>query len=160
MKKHRTITPKLAAFIAARDSLYLATASADGQPYVQHRGGPRGFVKVLDEHRLAFADYSGNRQYISVGNLSENDRAFIFFMDYPNRVRIKVWGNAVFVDDPALLDVVTDPEYPADPERVLLFTVSAWDRNCPQHIVRRYTVDEIPAAMALAGKSCPAERSG
>jgi len=140
------VTPDLAAFIAARDSFYFGTASADGQPYVQHRGGPAGFLKVLDERRLAFADYSGNRQYISLGNLSENDKAFLFLMDYPNRRRVKVWGRAAFVeDDPALLEAVSDPDYRAAPQRVLVFHVEAWDVNCPQHITPRYTVDEIDA---------------
>lgn len=141
------ITEELAAFIAERDTFYLGTASADGQPYVQHRGGPRGFLKVLDDHRLAFADYSGNRQYISMGNLSENPRAFIFLMDYPNRRRIKIWGRAAFIEeDPELLAQVFDPEYSATPERVLVFTVEAWDVNCRQHIQPRYTVDELPPA--------------
>lgn len=94
-----TITPDLAAFIAARDSFYLSTASADGQPYTQHRGGPPGFVKVLDERTLAFADFRGNRQYITAGNLSENPRAFIFLMDYPNRSRVKMWGRAKVVEN-------------------------------------------------------------
>jgi len=138
------ITPDLAAFIAERDSFYLGTASADGQPYIQHRGGPPGFLKVLDEHHLAFADYSGNKQYISLGNLSENPRAFIFLMDYPNRRRIKVWGRARFIgDDPELLEQVRDPDYRARPERVLVFEVTAWDVNCPQHITPRYTVEEV-----------------
>ena len=138
------ITDDLAAFIAQRDSLYLGTASADGRPYIQHRGGPAGFLKVLDEHTLALADFSGNRQYISMGNLVENDAAFMFLMDYQNRRRIKLWGRAVFVeDDPELLARVTDPEYPGLPERVLVFHVEAWDVNCPQHITRRYTQAEV-----------------
>ncbi|MFT7622960.1 MAG: putative pyridoxine 5'-phosphate oxidase superfamily flavin-nucleotide-binding protein [Myxococcota bacterium] len=134
------ITAELADFIAQRDSFYLGTASADGQPYIQHRGGPVGFLKVLDERRLAFADYKGNRQYISLGNLSENPSAFIFLMDYANRRRIKVWGIATFVeaaDDPALTAATADPTYPAAVERVLVFTVHAWDINCPQHITPR-----------------------
>lgn len=140
------IDDELAAFICARDSLYLGTASAEGQPYIQHRGGPPGFVKVLDARRLAFADYRGNRQYISLGNLDENPRAFLFLMDYPNRRRVKIWGRARFVeDDPDLLERVRDPEYPAVPERALVFEVEAWDRNCPQHIRRRYTVEEFEA---------------
>jgi len=140
-----TITPDLAAFIAARDSFYIGTASAVGQPYIQHRGGPAGFLKVLDERRLAFADYSGNRQYISLGNLSENDRAFLFLMDYPSRRRVKVWGRAEFIEgDPELLAAVSDPEYRASPQRVLVFHIEAWDVNCPQHITPRYTVEELP----------------
>lgn len=140
------ITDELARFLAERDSLYLGTASAAGQPYIQHRGGPKGFIKVLDRHRLALADFRGNRQYISLGNLSENDRAFLFLMDYPNRRRVKIWGRAEFIeDDLALLGRVVDPGYRGTPERVLVFHVEAWDRNCPQHITPRYTVDEIHA---------------
>ncbi len=134
----RTVSPDLAAFIAERDSFYLGSASADGQPYIQHRGGPPGFLKVLDENTLAFADFSGNRQYISMGNLSENDRAFIFLMDYTNRRRVKIWGRAEFVeDDPELLKKLIDPDYKARPERALIFHVEAWDVNCPQHITPR-----------------------
>lgn len=136
------VSPELASFIAARDSFYLATASADGRPYVQHRGGPKGFLKVLDERTLAFADYSGNRQYVSMGNLSENEKAFLFLMDYQRRERIKIWGRAEFVEnDPALLERVTDPATAGRPERVLRFHVEAWDANCPQHIP-----ELIPAA--------------
>ena len=138
------ISEELRAFIAARDSLYLGTASGDGQPYIQHRGGPPGFIKVLDSRRLAIADYAGNRQYISVGNLSENDRAFIFLIDYPNRRRVKLWGRAEFVEgDETLTARVTDPDYRARVERVLVFTVEAWDINCPQHIRPRYTGEEL-----------------
>lgn len=142
-----TVTDELAQFLEDRDSLYLGTASANGQPYVQHRGGPKGFLKVLDTKRLAFADYSGNRQYISLGNLSENDRAFLFLMDYPNRKRIKIWGRAEFVEtDAELLERVRDHEYSAVPERVLIFHVEAWDVNCRQHIQPRYTVEEFAVA--------------
>jgi predicted pyridoxine 5'-phosphate oxidase superfamily flavin-nucleotide-binding protein len=138
------VTPALEAFIADRDSFYLGTASADGQPYIQHRGGPKGFLKVLDEHRLAFADYRGNRQYISVGNLSENDKAFIFLMDYPNRRRIKIWGRAEYVEGNSdVLQRVADPDYDAKPERAIVFHITAWDSNCPQHITPRYTVEEL-----------------
>ncbi|MCR9244697.1 MAG: pyridoxamine 5'-phosphate oxidase family protein [bacterium] len=141
-----TITPDLAAFVAARDSIYVATATAEGQPYVQHRGGPPGFLKVLDEHRLAFADYSGNQQYVSLGNLSENDRAFLFLMDYEHRQRIKVWGRAEFIeDDPELLAQVADPGYPGTPQRVFVFHVEAWDRNCPQHITPRLGLASVEA---------------
>ncbi len=139
-----TITEELAQFIAERDSFYIATASADGQPYIQHRGGPRGFLKVLDERRLGFADFAGNRQYISIGNLSENDRAQLFLMDYAGRRRIKVWGRArVVEDDPALIDRLIDPAYKARPERAFVFEVEAWNVNCPQHITPRYTEAEI-----------------
>ena len=138
------VTPELAEFIGERDSLYLGTASADGQPHVQHRGGPKGFIKVLDEHTLALADFAGNAQYISLGNLSENNKAFIFLMDYPNRLRIKIWGTARFIEgDPELLTKVVDTTYEARPERVLLFHVKAWSPNCTQHIRQRFTEEEI-----------------
>ena len=138
------VTPELADFIGERDSLYLGTASAGGQPHVQHRGGPKGFIKVLDEHTLAFADFAGNAQYLSLGNLSENDKAFIFLMDYPNRLRVKIWGTAEFVeDDPELLTKVVDTTYEARPERILLFHVKAWSPNCTQHIRQRFTHEEI-----------------
>jgi len=138
------VTPELAGFIAERDALYLGTAGADGQPYIQYRGGPKGFLKVLDEHTLALADFAGNAQYISLGNLSENNKAFLFLMDYPNRHRVKIWGTAEFVeDDPELLQRVVDADYKARPERVLCFNVKAWSPNCPQHIKQRFTVDEM-----------------
>lgn len=143
-----TVTPDLAAFIAERDSLYLATASAAGRPYIQHRGGPKGFLKVLDEHTLAFADFSGNRQYLSMGNLTENDKAFIFLMDYVNRRRIKIWGRAEVVeDDPRLMKQLTDPAYSGRPERVFRFHIEAWDSNCPQHITPRFTAEDLPPAV-------------
>lgn len=137
------ITEDLAAFIAERDSIYLATATADGRPYIQHRGGPPGFLKVLDERRLAFADFSGNRQYLSMGNLAENDKAFLFLMDYANRRRIKIWGRAEFVDDAALIAKLVDEDYEAKVERAFVFHVEAWDVNCPQHIVPRFTEQEV-----------------
>ena len=138
------ITRDLAEFIDSRDSLYLGTASADGQPYIQHRGGPTGFLKVLDNKTLAFADFAGNRQYISEGNLAENDQAFIFLMDYANRRRVKIWGAAEFVDDdPELLERLVDPTYGGRPERALVFHLEAWDVNCPQHITPRLTEAEI-----------------
>ncbi len=134
-----TVSDDLKTFIAERDSFYLATSSKDGQPYIQHRGGPKGFLRVLDENTLAFADYSGNKQYISVGNLAENDRAYIFLMDYANRRRIKIWGTAKIVEDDAELLARLMPDgYKARPERVFVFTITAWDVNCPQHIVPRY----------------------
>ena len=130
-----SVTQELADFIAERDSFYLGTASADGRPYIQHRGGPPGFLKVLDEHTLGFADLGGNRQYISLGNLSENDRAFLFLMDYENQARIKIWGRArVVEDDPELLETLTDPDAGGRAERAILFQVEAWDANCRQHI--------------------------
>jgi predicted pyridoxine 5'-phosphate oxidase superfamily flavin-nucleotide-binding protein len=140
------VTPALAGFIAERDSFYLGTASADGQPYIQHRGGPKGFLKVLDERRLGFADYRGNRQYISVGNLDENDKAFLFLMDYPNRQRIKIWGRAEYVEgDGEVLRAVADPDYDVKLERAIVFHIEAWDSNCPQHITPRWTVEELGA---------------
>ena len=138
------VTPELAEFIEERDSLYLGTAGADGQPYIQYRGGPKGFLKVLDKHTLALADFSGNAQYISLGNLNENDKAFIFLMDYANRRRIKIWGTAEFVeDDPELLQTFVDADYKARPERVLRSHIKAWSPNCPQHIKQRFTLDEM-----------------
>jgi predicted pyridoxine 5'-phosphate oxidase superfamily flavin-nucleotide-binding protein len=143
-----TVTPDLAAFIAERDSAYLATATADGQPYIQHRGGPKGFIKVVDEKTLALADFAGNRQYISLGNLSENDKAHLFLMDYANQRRVKIWGRARMVEDnEALVLELSDPGYKAKPERALVFTIEAWDVNCPQHITRRFTQDEIEPAV-------------
>ncbi len=151
------VTPELAQYIAERNSLYLGTAGADGQPYIQYRGGPKGFLKVLDEHTLAFADFAGNAQYISLGNLSENNKAFIFLMDYPNSHRIKIWGTAEFIeDDPALLQRIVDADYKARPERVLLFHVKAWSPNCPQHIKQRFTAEEmVPRVQKL--QQCIAE---
>ena len=144
------VTPTLAAFLEDRDSFYFGTVSSDGRPYIQHRGGPKGFLKVLDGHRLAFADYRGNRQYISVGNLDENDKAFIFLMDYPNRQRIKIWGRAQYVEgDSEVLQRVADLEYEAVPERAIVFHMEAWDSNCPQHIKPRYTVEELDALKAM-----------
>jgi len=138
------ITEKRAAFIRERDSIYIATASGDGRPYVQHRGGPKGFVKILDAKTLAFGEYAGNRQYISMGNLDENDRACLFLMDYPNRQRLKIWGRAKFVeDDPELMAKVVDADYAAKYERVFVFHVEVMDGNCPQHILPRFTLDEI-----------------
>ncbi len=140
----RAVTDDLAAFIAERDSFYLGTASADGQPYIQHRGGPKGFLKVLDERTLAFADFTGNRQYITAGNLSENDKAYIFLMDYANRRRVKIWGRARVVDgDAGLLERLADAGYKAVPEQAVVFEIEAWDVNCPQHISPRYTEREV-----------------
>lgn len=144
-----TVTPELAAFLAERDSFYLATASAAGRPYIQHRGGPAGFLKAIDDKHLAFADFGGNKQYITAGNLSENDRAAIFLMDYAGRQRIKLWGRArVVEDDAALLERLADPTYRAKPERAVVFEIEAWDVNCPQHIARRYTEAQIAPAVA------------
>ncbi len=124
----------LAAFVAERNSFYLATASADGQPYVQHRGGPRGFLRVLGPRTLGFADFRGNRQYITLGNLADNPKAFLFLMDYAERQRVKIWGRARVVEDPAVLEALTIGGYPARVEQAILFDVDAWNGNCHQHI--------------------------
>jgi hypothetical protein len=142
------ITPELAKFIAEQDTAFLATASGDGAPYVQHRGGPKGFIKIIDEQTLGFADYRGNRQYITLANLGENDRAFLFLFDPARRQRIKLWGRARVVEnDPALVEKLFDPGYKARPERAILFTIEAWDVNCSSHIVRRFTEAEIEQAL-------------
>ena len=144
-----TVSEDLAAFLETRDSFYLGTATADGQPYIQHRGGPKGFLKVIDERTLAFADFAGNRQFLSTGNLSENDKAYIFLMDYPNRRRIKIWGRARVVEnDPALIERLADPDYEDELQRAVVFDVAAWDVNCPQHITRRFDEDEVAALLA------------
>jgi predicted pyridoxine 5'-phosphate oxidase superfamily flavin-nucleotide-binding protein len=143
------VTPELAKFIAVQDTAFLATATADGAPYLQHRGGPKGFIKVIDDRTLGFADYRGNRQYITLANLSENDRAFLFLLDPARRQRIKIWGRARVVEnDPALIERLFDEGYKARPERVILFTIEAWDVNCSSHIVTRFTEDEIEEAFA------------
>jgi uncharacterized protein len=141
------VTPELAAFIAELDTAFLGTVSADGAPYIQHRGGPKGFIRVLDEKTLGFADYAGNRQYITLSNLAENDRAYLFLLDFARQRRIKLWGRArVVEDDPPLLARLIDPGYRARPERATLFTVEAWDVNCSQHITARFTEAEIEEA--------------
>jgi predicted pyridoxine 5'-phosphate oxidase superfamily flavin-nucleotide-binding protein len=149
-----TVTPDLAGFLGGLDMFYLGTANAEGQPYIQYRGGPPGFLKVLDDRTLAFADFGGNRQYITLGNLSENPKAFIFLMDYSNSQRVKLWGTAKVVeDDPALLERLRDPEYPGRVERAVVFTVEAWDVNCPQHIHKRFPQRQIaPLIEELRGR--------
>jgi predicted pyridoxine 5'-phosphate oxidase superfamily flavin-nucleotide-binding protein len=143
------VTGELAAFIGELDTAFLATVSATDAPYIQHRGGPKGFIKVLDDKRLAFADYAGNRQYITISNLADNDRAYLFLLDFAERRRIKIWGRArVVEDDPALLARLADPGYRARPERAILFTVEAWDVNCSQHITPRFTEAEVTEATA------------
>ena len=144
-----TITPDLADFIAAQTSVFLGTASADGQPYIQHRGGPPGFLRVLDERTIAFADYRGNRQYISQGNLADNPKAFLFLIDYAHRQRIKIWGEArVVEDDPQLVQSLMPEGYKARPEQAFILTVTAWDSNCPQHIPQRFEAADVAAALA------------
>jgi predicted pyridoxine 5'-phosphate oxidase superfamily flavin-nucleotide-binding protein len=143
------ITPELKQFIEAQTSIYLATANADGQPYIQHRGGPAGFLKVLDEHTIGFADFSGNRQYITLGNIADNPKAHLFLMDYAHRQRIKVWGELRMVEgDPELLARLMPPGYQARGERAALFTVSAWDANCSQHIPQRFEAQDVADALA------------
>lgn len=143
------ITPDLEAFIAEQRSVFLATVNAEGQPYIQHRGGPPGFLRVLDDHTLAFVDFTGNRQFISTGNLSENPKAHLFLIDYRRRQRIKVWGEAHVVDADAELLARLMPEgYKAKPEQVMIFTISAWDANCPQHIPPRFEASDVQAALA------------
>src|SRR4051812_43985627 len=142
------VTPDLAGFIAELDTAFLATVSADGAPYIQHRGGPKGFIKVLDDNTLAIADFAGNKQYITISNLAGNDRAYLFLLDFANRQRIKIWGRARVVEnDPALMERLVDPGYRARPERAIVFTIEAWDSNCSQHITERYTQVEVALAV-------------
>jgi uncharacterized protein len=143
------ITPDLAAFIAAQTSVFLATANAEGQPYIQHRGGPAGFLRVLDDKTIAFADFAGNRQYITQGNLAENPKVLLFLIDYAHRQRIKIWGEAHVVEgDTELTARLMPKDYRARPEQVILFTVSAWDANCHQHIPQRFEASDVAAALA------------
>lgn len=143
------ITADLATFIAAQTSVFLATASADGQPYIQHRGGPPGFLQTLDDRTIGFADFAGNRQYITLGNLAENPAAHLFMIDYAQRQRIKVWGRArVEEAAPELLARLMPAGYRAKAARAILFTVSAWDANCPQHIPQRFEAADVAAALA------------
>jgi uncharacterized protein len=143
------ITPELAEFIAARDSFFLATASAGGQPYVQHRGGPPGFLRVLDEQTLAFADFRGNRQYITLGNLSENDRAFVFLADWAEQRRIKLWCRArVVEDDPELLARLALADYHGRPEQAIVLSVLAWNENCSQHLPQLLPAQDVARALA------------
>ena len=147
-----TVTPDLAAFIAAQTSIFMATANGQGQPYIQHRGGPEGFLKVLDERTLGFADLRGNRQYITLGNLQENGRAFLFLIDYTHRRRIKIWGTAEVVEnDPDLVERLLPPadahgRKPAA-DQAILFRIEAWDANCPQHIPQRFEAADVAAAL-------------
>lgn len=144
----QSITPELKAEIEAQTSVFLATANGRGQPYIQHRGGPVGFLRVLDEHTIGFADFAGNRQYITQGNLEENPQAHLFLIDYANRRRIKIWGTARTVEgDDELTRRLMPADYRARPEQVLLFTVTAWDVNCPQHIPQRFEAADVLAAL-------------
>jgi predicted pyridoxine 5'-phosphate oxidase superfamily flavin-nucleotide-binding protein len=154
------ITPDLASFIAAQTSVFLATANTQGQPYIQHRGGPPGFLHVIDEETIAFADFAGNRQYITQGNLADNPRAYLFLIDYTHRRRVKIWGEARVVEGDAELMAKLMPEgYKARPEQVILFTVSAWDTNCPQHIPQRFDAAYVAAAIADRDKRIAALES-
>ena len=138
------VTPDLAEFVAVLNMFYLGTANPEGQPYIQYRGGPPGFLKVLDDKTLGFADFSGNRQYITIGNLAENSKAFLFLMDYGNSRRVKLWGTAKAVEDDAdLLAKLQDPEYPGQVERAIVFNIEAWDINCPQHIHQHFSQRQI-----------------
>lgn len=148
MEMGEVIDENLAAFIAGVRSFYLATASKDGQPYIQHRGGPPGFLHVAGERQLAFADFKGNRQFITTGNLAENPKAYIFLMDYAHRQRIKIWGAARVVEGDAALEARLMPEgYRARPEQVIVFDVAAWDSNCPQHIPQMFHADDVRQAL-------------
>jgi uncharacterized protein len=144
-----TVTADLAGFVAGQRSFFLATANSEGQPYIQHRGGPPGFLKVLDEHTLAIVDFKGNRQFISQGNLDDNPRAFIFLIDYMMRRRVKIWGRARVVEgDEALVSRLMPEGYKARAEQVILFEVEAWDSNCPQHIPQRFEAEDVARALA------------
>ena len=142
------VTDDLVDFLAAADTAYLATANASGQPYAQHRGGPKGFLRTLDDRTIGFADYTGNRQYISTGNLAENAKAFLFVMDYANRRRVKIWGRARVVEDAATIARLMPEDYRARPEQAILFEIDAWDTNCPQHIPQKLAAQDVEAAIA------------
>ncbi len=144
-----TITPDLSQFIAAQTSIFLATANAEGQPYIQHRGGPPGFLRVLDEKTIAFADFTGNRQFITQGNLAENPKAYLFLIDYMQQRRIKIWGEARVVEDMDLTARLMPENYKARPEQTILFAITAWDSNCPQHIPQRFEAAAVAAALAV-----------
>jgi uncharacterized protein len=144
-----TVTPRLTSFLKDLDMFYLGTSNADGQPYIQYRGGSPGFLKAIDAQTLAWAEFGGNRQFISFGNLEDNPKAFIFLMDYENSRRIKIWGRAKVVeDDPELMASLSDPDYDAEVQRAVVFTIEAWDVNCPQHIHKRVLVSEVEPIVA------------
>ncbi|GJM02609.1 MAG: pyridoxamine 5'-phosphate oxidase [Rhodomicrobium sp.] len=143
------ITDELKNFIEAQISVFFATANAEGQPYIQHRGGPAGFLKVIDETTIAFADFTGNKQYITMGNLAENDKANLFLIDYAAKRRIKIWGTSRVVEGhEELVEQLMPSGYKARPEQVILFTVSAWDVNCPQHIPQRFEASDVEKLLA------------
>jgi predicted pyridoxine 5'-phosphate oxidase superfamily flavin-nucleotide-binding protein len=148
-----TITPDLKMFIEAQISTFLATANAEGQPYIQHRGGPPGFLRVLDDKTIGFADFAGNRQYITQGNLADNAKAHLFLIDYTHKKRVKIWGEARVVEgDAELVAKLMPQDYRARPEQAILFTVAAWNANCEQHIPVRYEAADVEAALAEAGR--------
>jgi predicted pyridoxine 5'-phosphate oxidase superfamily flavin-nucleotide-binding protein len=150
---HTQITPDLKAFIEAQVSVFLATVNAEGQPYIQHRGGPAGFLRVLDDHTIAFVDYAGNRQYITQGNLSDNAKAHLFLIDYAHRKRVKIWGEAQVVEgNDKLVEALMPEGYRARPEQVILFRVLAWDANCSQHIPQRFEAADVVATLAQCDK--------
>jgi predicted pyridoxine 5'-phosphate oxidase superfamily flavin-nucleotide-binding protein len=145
-----TITPSLAALLAEQTSVFLGTANAAGQPYIQHRGGPPGFLRVLDDTTIAFVDFRGNRQFITQGNLAENSKAHLFLMDYAHRQRVKIWGEArVVEDDTALVEKFMPADYKARGEQVILFNVHAWDSNCPQHIPQRFEAADVAKLLEI-----------
>jgi predicted pyridoxine 5'-phosphate oxidase superfamily flavin-nucleotide-binding protein len=147
------ITPDLKAFIEAQVSVFLATVNAEGQPYIQHRGGPVGFLRVLDDHTIAFVDFAGNRQYITQGNLSNNAKAHLFLIDYRHGKRVKIWGEARVVEgNDKLVEALMPKDYRARPEQVILFRVLAWDANCPQHIPQRFEAADVEAALTQRDK--------
>jgi uncharacterized protein len=141
------IDERLGSFVAKMRSFYFATANRDGQPYIQHRGGPEGFLRVLDRQTLAFADFSGNRQYVTIGNLADNPRAMLFLMDYTTRSRIKIWGTARVEDDAELVAKLFPGNYMARAEQAIIFTVAAWDANCSQHIPQMLFAEDVAAAI-------------
>lgn len=143
-----SITDELKEFLTLQTSFYMATVNADGQPYIQHRGGPAGFLRAMDERTLAFVDYAGNKQFISQGNLTENPKAHLFLMDYEHRQRIKIWGEAKVIEgDTTLIARLMPANYQAKPEQVIVFTVTAWDANCPQHIPVRFDAAKVKEAL-------------
>jgi predicted pyridoxine 5'-phosphate oxidase superfamily flavin-nucleotide-binding protein len=147
------ISPELADFVAAQTSVFLATSNAEGQPYIQHRGGPKGFLHVLDDKTIAFADFAGNRQYVTLGNIANNPKAFLFLIDYEHRRRVKIWGELKAVEDqPELAEGLMPPAYRARAERVFLFTVEAFDVNCPQHIPQRFEAADVIALIEARDK--------
>jgi predicted pyridoxine 5'-phosphate oxidase superfamily flavin-nucleotide-binding protein len=152
---HDRLGEREAAFIAMRDSFYLATVTETDWPYIQHRGGPAGFLRALDEKTIAFADFRGNRQFVSVGNLAKNDRVALILMDYAHQARLKILGHAQVIelkDDPALAAKLALPGYRAKPERAFLITVDAFDWNCPQHITQRFTADDVQHAVGAMSR--------